>query len=196
MQVFDLIHSNCSSLPIEEKEFGGNELNFSVQTAEQPNWCWAAVSVSIAVFYDPKSLWKQCLLANKLLVQTTCCQDGSSNECDEPWYLGKALDEIGLLDNMVSEAVSFKVIEEQINQGKVICAAITWNVSHGGTHFVAISGYGDNENLIIKDPVFGAAQLDYNTFKTKYKKLGKWTYTYLTKYIKGVCNGATFSKST
>lgn len=184
MKVFDVIQSNSLPLPIEEKEFGGNELNFSVQTPEQQNWCWIAVSVSIAAFYDPNNLWKQCQLANKMLVQTTCCQDGSTKECDRPWYLGKTLDEIGLLDHMVSGSVSFKVIEEQINQGKVVCAAITWNVNHDGTHFVAISGYGDNETLIIKDPVLGESYPDYNTFKTNYKCVGQWTYTYFTKYKK------------
>jgi len=60
----------------------GNPLRFTMQPQQQTQWCWAAVSVSINLFYHPASGRTQCAVANTAMGQTTCCQDGSSAQCN------------------------------------------------------------------------------------------------------------------
>jgi hypothetical protein len=41
-----------------------HRLDFTMQHQQQTNWCWAAVSTSVALFYDPVSTWTQCAVAS------------------------------------------------------------------------------------------------------------------------------------
>jgi Papain-like cysteine protease AvrRpt2 len=39
-------------------------LGFTMQHQEQSEWCWAATSVSVAVYYDSQTGWTQCTMVN------------------------------------------------------------------------------------------------------------------------------------
>ena len=44
--------------------FRWHRLDFSMHHQQQTNWCWAAVSTSVALFFNPSSGWTQCAVAN------------------------------------------------------------------------------------------------------------------------------------
>jgi hypothetical protein len=158
-----------------------NRLNFAMQAQQQTQWCWAAVSVSIAAYYDPGTSWTQCQMAGAELNQATCCENGSSSECNQPWYLDKALERAGALASM-NAPPSSGVGEEpdEIQAGRPVCVRIGW--SGGGGHFVVIEGYRyDLEQVAIDDPWHGASDVPVNTFRTAYQGSGSWTHTYRTK---------------
>src|SRR6266700_5017599 len=84
----------------------GNPLGFTMQTQQQTQWCWAAVSVSVNLYYDPTSGQTQCAVANTALGQTTCCNDGSTAQCNQPWFLYLALQIVGNLNAVASGKVA------------------------------------------------------------------------------------------
>src|SRR3954447_18371272 len=59
---------------------------FAMQPQEQTEWCWAAVSTSVAVFFGSGS-WTQCQVASGELHPIDCCGADASGGCNKPWYL-------------------------------------------------------------------------------------------------------------
>ncbi|HLI62087.1 MAG TPA: hypothetical protein VKV05_01720, partial [Terriglobales bacterium] len=70
-------------------------LPFEVQPQLESEWCWAAVSTSIAHFYSPSSAVTQCQVVNQQLKRTDCCTNPGSNNCNQPGYLDQALQYVG-----------------------------------------------------------------------------------------------------
>src|SRR4051794_4590811 len=73
------------------------QLLFNMQPQQQNNWCWAAVSVSVALLQAALPAWQQCQVVSQELGNATCCTNGSSAVCDVPWYLDRALTRVGHL---------------------------------------------------------------------------------------------------
>src|SRR5262245_35787098 len=69
----------------------------TVEHQQQTNWCWAAVSNSVSRYYDPSSTWSQCTIANAELGHSSCCTNGGSAACNQPWFLDRALTRVGCL---------------------------------------------------------------------------------------------------
>jgi hypothetical protein len=86
-----------SRVPLNGALGGGpadaRNLGFDVEAQQQAQWCWAAVAVSVASFYQPDSAWTQCGVAHAELRTTDCCT--RSGPCDRPWYLDRALQRVG-----------------------------------------------------------------------------------------------------
>lgn len=156
---------------------GGNPLHFVMQHQSQTQWCWAAVSVSICGFYQPTTGWTQCVLVNKALRQTTCCVNGGSSQCNQPWYLGTALRIVGNLRGSASGRATLVSVQSEINGGRPLCLRIGWNA--GGGHFVAIYGYAGS-NINIGDPWWGYTVQAYRDFPANYHSGGSWTDSYYT----------------
>jgi hypothetical protein len=85
----------------------------------QSQWCWAAVSVSISRHYDAGTQWTQCNLVQQELNQTTCCQDGSTEQCNQPWYLQRALRRTANLRQFTSSAQAAATVGQEIEQEPV-----------------------------------------------------------------------------
>jgi hypothetical protein len=66
-------------------------LHLAEQYQVESEWCWSATTVSITRYYDSAATWTQCSLVNRAFGQTTCCQNGSSAACNQPWYPDQAL---------------------------------------------------------------------------------------------------------
>src|SRR5204863_1759343 len=79
--------------------FRWHRLDFSMQHQQQTNWCWAAVSTSVALFFNPSSGWTQCAVANGELNRNDCCGAGASGPCNVYGYLDTALTRVGHLDH-------------------------------------------------------------------------------------------------
>ena len=166
---------------------GGVTLRFRMQHQEQTNWCWAAVTVSIALFYKPSSGWSQCLLANKELNQTSCCQNGASQPCNRPWCVDIALQHIGHLAEAIGNSIPFPAVMQELKAQRPIAVVITWS---GGQlrHAVVLIGatvvspqVGKKIFYVtVQDPETGKSTLPYDVFRTHYQKIGTWTGTVLT----------------
>src|SRR5262249_33999150 len=68
-----------------------HQIVFTEQFQQQSEWCWSATTVSVDKFYNPSSALTQCALVNQQFNSATCCVNGASSACNQPWYLDKTL---------------------------------------------------------------------------------------------------------
>ncbi|HEY3966430.1 MAG TPA: papain-like cysteine protease family protein [Planctomycetaceae bacterium] len=154
-------------------------LSFLVQHQEQHQWCWAAVTASLAMYYNPSSVWTQGLLANDQFSQTICTISGSSPDCDRPWFVDVALQRTGNWVSTSASAVPISQLRSEIDSGRPLAVRVGWNT--GGGHFLTLIGYSDSNWVSIQDPWYGASTLDYDVFSTAYQGAGTWTHSFFTK---------------
>lgn len=126
-------------------------LPLSMQPQLQSNWCWASVSVSTALFYDPSNTATQCSLANEAFGQANnCCVNGSSSACNQPYFLQESLGWVGHLNMYYQQAFTTEQIIGELDAGRPLGARIQWNA--GGGHFVLIYGYNTNAPTLAAAP--------------------------------------------
>ena len=158
-----------------------NALIFNMEKQSETSWCWSAVSVSVAKFYDPNSIWTQCSLANSALGLITCCSSPDSDACNKQFSLTTALTTSGNMNGNAQGVVPIATIESQIDSVHPIGARVEW--SGGGGHFLIISGYdssGDEPSIFVEDSIYGSSEIPLSTFNTQYQGSGTWTNTYFT----------------
>jgi hypothetical protein len=161
---------------------GPAALALEIQPQLQKYWCWAACSSSTSAFFDGSSSWTQCRLANEELSQTTCCHNGGSGSCNQPWYVDRALRRTGNLAARSEGRATWEEVTGEIDAGRPVCVRIGWQ-GRGG-HFVLITGYSEDERgrlLDVEDPWTGSASVEVDEFAERYQTTGRWTHTYLTR---------------
>lgn len=177
--------SGCTqsdSLALEKVAPGATYLGINEQQQQQDQWCWSASTVSITLYLDSTSTWTQCSLVNRAFKQTTCCQNGSSQACNQPWYANQALTITGHLASSNNSKPAFQTIVTEINAGHPISIAIFW--TGGGGHNPVVDGYdGSNATspvIDIQDPWYGQSTHDFNTFPASYHGGASWGASYFT----------------
>ena len=153
-------------------------LNFTMETQQQSNWCWAATSVSVARYYDPNMTWTECALVGAELGRNDCCGAGGPGPCNQPNVLDAPLRRVGHLNNMIGGTTSRDNLQRELRAGRPVCARTAW--SGGGAHFVAITGYAPGDLIEVDDPISGVSDVDYDVFTSAYLNSGTWTHTYFT----------------
>lgn len=166
---------------------------FFVQAQLQSNWCWAAVSASMAAFFG-SSNWTQCKVAAAELGPLQCCGADASSKCNQPWYLDAALARTGHFDHMNASNSHFADVRTEINNGRPLGCRIAW--SGGGAHFMTLSGWrvtaDGSEYVDVHDPYYGFAQKSYPDFVAAYQSSGDaWTHTYFARSSVQVGAGGT-----
>jgi hypothetical protein len=156
----------------------GNPLAFIRQQQQQTQWCWAAVSVAVNLYYHPTSGRTQCAVVNTALNQTTCCQNGSTAQCNQPWFLDQALQIVGNLNAFTGGKATLNTVQTEVNNCRPICMRIGWTA--GGGHFVTVFGYSGT-NINIADPWYGTSVVNHTTFPAGYNGGGTWTHSYTTR---------------
>jgi hypothetical protein len=158
-----------------------DRLNFQMQPQQESNWCWAAVSTSVASYYDATSTWTQCSVANGELGRSDCCGSGAGTACNVYGFLASALQRVGHLDHWDGNAATFQAVDDEVDAGRPLGIRVAW--SGGGAHFLAVIGYlEDAVNYVaVDDPIYGKSDLTYDTLKTSYQGTGTWTHSYYTK---------------
>jgi hypothetical protein len=155
---------------------------FRVQPQTQGNWCWAAVSTSVSLFYSSGGPWTQCSVADAELGRIDCCGSGASGPCDIPWYLDRALTRVGCFAGLTASASPVATVQAEVAAVQVLCLRIGWY--GGGGHFMAIAGWftgaGGVVYIEVEDPISGTIQLPYTTLVSSYQNAGRWTHSYLT----------------
>ena len=157
-------------------------LDFAMQHQKQTEWCWAATSVSVSAYYDPRTSWTQCSMANAEKGLTTCCDDGSGDACNAPNRLDLPLARAGVLDHKQTGPLDYDDVRREIDAGRPLACRIGW--SCGGGHFAVIDGYRSSggEWVSIDDPWYSACDVEVSTLvEGTYQGRGTWTHTYFTR---------------
>jgi hypothetical protein len=160
-------------------------LGFKMQKQADSNWCWAAVTASVANYYIGKDTWKQCELANLAFNRKDCC---NSSSCNKDLPLERAL----YLTRNVREfraQVLFEDIIKEIDDGRPIpIQLVPWKGDLA--HMIVITGYDndypDKPKIEIQDPNYyfnPKSVCDFNTFPDSYGWFPKssWSGSCLTK---------------
>jgi len=154
------------------------------QQQQETQWCWAAVSASVADFYGNASGWTQCSIATAEL-SLPCCFQPLPAGANVPWWLEKALTRVARLASWRRSTVAFVDIQQEIQASRPLCCRILWVNSGGAAHFVTISGWSVDasgvEWLDIEDPDSGSVNTPRKKFETAYSSQGdQWTHSYFT----------------
>ncbi|MCW4049621.1 MAG: C39 family peptidase [Candidatus Bathyarchaeota archaeon] len=148
-----------------------------MQHQEQTNWCWAATAASVSRFFLATSNWTQCTVVNAELGRDDCCQNGSSSNCNVPWYLDRALQRTGNFVSMSPGSGNMSNIRQEIDNNRPLCIRVGW--SGGGGHFLAIDGYNPGLSMVaVDDPWYGASDVSLSVLQTAYQGSGSWTHRY------------------
>jgi hypothetical protein len=169
-------------------------LNFNIQYQEKTNWCWAALAVSVANFYDCSAKYTQCEIANGELDRTDCCKTSPEDPCNVLGYLMSSLYRVNHFETWhvrrpekskrLTRQVRRKIeaeIKGEINHGRPLCARIIW--VGGGAHFVAVYGYAADpefDAVAIADPWWGLSDVDWDDFPIRYRIGAVYTDSYHT----------------
>lgn len=173
-------------LPMIDSAMGGAPqsaatLPYSQQTQQQDQWCWAAVTVSVSLFYNASSGWSQCSLVNAELSRSDCCMNGGLSVCNQPRVLDAPLSRTGNLNQMTVSSTLFPDVVSEIGSKHPLSCRIGW--PDGAGHFVVVHGYSNGANgswVTVEDPFFGPSTYVYSVFCTSYRNSGTWTHSYFT----------------
>ena len=160
------------------------KLALHMQRQVQSEWCWAAVTASVAVFYRPASSWTQCGVADATLGRQDCCTTGGADQerCNKPYFLDVALEVIGHFQGMEARVLAFDEILGEIGQGRPVCCRIEWQDRTG--HFLSIidcfTGPSGETYLRLADPIFLETQIVLRDFASGYQTGAAWTHSYRT----------------
>lgn len=156
-----------------------SKLDFVIQSQEQSEWCWAALSASIVNFYAGNDSLKQCEVVKKVLGRSTCCEDGSSDLCNQQFDIDSALRRLGHLARAQGNQPDFRIVDAEIKAGRPVGVRILW--SDGGGHAIVVYGVTDDRQVIIADPASAndEAIVPFDGFV--YKDIGSWNGTLFTR---------------
>jgi hypothetical protein len=168
--------------PLGGTSGAGKLPNFAVQIQLQTEWCWAAVSASVASFFGSQT-WTQCKVAAAEL-QLNCCGGDASGPCNKPWYLDRALNTVGHFSQYKPGTADFPTVMGEIGAGRPLGCRVAW--LGGGAHFVALGGWSvapDGTEIVeVHDPYYNFSQVTYSDFVASYKSpRDAWTDSYFVK---------------
>jgi hypothetical protein len=169
-------------------------VSLEMQRQRMPEWCWAAVSVSVDLFFRPDSAHTQCEIAGAAL-NLQCCDGGKAAEsgpCNVPHALAAVLGRLHLMaGDPLQKSLTFDEVQKEIDAGRPICVLIKWLDKTGKPgsrgHFIAINGYrvtpAQKQFVSIADPLYGSSEMNYTLFSSSHGGYhdgqGLWFATFL-----------------
>ncbi len=165
---------------------------FVMQKQEQTQWCWAAVSVSHALFYDPGAIWTQCAVACAEKGGPCCdAQPAQIKPCNHWHYLESALARVGIHRDL-DDPVPFATVRSEIDGEHPLPCRVGWwgddGALDGSGHFVTLSGWAltstGAEYVDVEDPWYQTepgkpAHIEFAEFESDYRNQGEWTHSYV-----------------
>lgn len=163
----------------------GRTLNFVMETQKQSQWCWAAVAVSVARFYEPSGAFDQCRVANSVLSTNVCCANPAA--CNDDNFLEDSLAAVGHFRDVEPEPLPFAGVNGEITADRPVGCRIGW--FGGGGHFVVVHGASVDGSgpavrrwVAIADPLYGPSDYLIQKFTSGYRQdTGEWTHSYFTR---------------
>lgn len=160
----------------------GRTLPFNMEKQKQSQWCWAAVAVSVARFFQASSAFTQCRVANAELGTNVCCANPAA--CNFDHTLETALAQVGHFRDVAHEPLPFSDVQGEINAARPLGCRIGW--FGGGGHFVILHGAsvasagGTVKRWVaVADPLFGPSDYQLINFTGAYHQgEGEWTHSY------------------
>jgi hypothetical protein len=161
------------------------ELAITVPLQGLDNWCWAAVTAGIEVFFDVPAPRPQCRIVNDVLGVGGCCPESTASPqvCNRPSAPQPALRDLFLerVDSRDGGATFPFVSREIVGRGLPFIANIGYNDSRIG-HLVVVSGFrrvGPIVKLVVWDPYLGASNEEkIDAFRRSYRSRGRWRASY------------------
>jgi hypothetical protein len=171
-------------LSVEESISPGAHVlaNLNIPHQCQENWCWCAVALGIAKFFDSKIQLTQCQAVNAILPATVACSEPTNSNVNRPFRLEVAMQHFHNLRGSVLGPLTFEQIAQEIDdQKKPIAVGIKF-LQTGLGHFAVIRGYDPSTRLLmLDDPSFGEAPVSFEELCRTYQGSGVWKASYLTK---------------
>jgi len=158
-------------------------LNFRTQKQILDNWCWAAVTSAISLYFNPSSQWIQSALAANLISSScagidTTNSSTASDTCNSTLDIARSLQLTGNFAGNLMRPLSFAEVMGQINDRFPVCCQIVFP-GFDTSHFVVLYGY-QSTDVIVGDSQAGIFSIPYNTFLSNYRG-GQWRRTIGTK---------------
>lgn len=152
-----------------------------MRTQEEGQWCWAAVALSLADFFNKPTPAEQCVFVSAVLDAGAfdCCELRKEPVCDRQFPLEIALEKALLQVHGPIEPVPFEQVLAELDAQRPVAIGI----DIGGTgHFAVIDSCDPQTRLVeIQDPLHGSSEpLDFDSLRTSYRGIGPWVTTYLT----------------
>jgi hypothetical protein len=143
------------------------------------------VASTVSKFYDHSSSWTQCAIACSALGNAECCRAPTSDACDVPCDLDKALKVTGNLEGQEinDQLAPADLVAEMVKRAPVVMR-IEWDSGRG--HFAIIRGARDDGGgtgtVAISDPLYGESIHAVKDLNGNYLNGdGQWTDTYKTR---------------
>jgi Papain-like cysteine protease AvrRpt2 len=166
----------------------------TVEKQQHSNWCWAAVAVSVARYYQKNGFnppETECSLAGRFLSGKCCQEPFPDGACDLPHSLEDVLRHFNLLVGPQHGKFSFEVTNRLIQGGTPVPVYISWG--RGAGHFVVLTNSlvtkdGDPA-VYVSDPFFTSHWVLFDEFTQGYYPTssdpkfagtsGVWDWTFL-----------------
>jgi hypothetical protein len=164
--------------PIKSKRvLADTLLNMPYSAQQQPNWCWAACSEMLYLFFGITNI-RQCDIASAEF-GANCCASPGSAVCNRANWPDNALRRMGISWTVFNAAFGPLPVRIEIDARQPLLVYYAW--SGGGAHIAPLRGYYDNgslpPDLEINDPAYGPGRRAYNFVLNGYG-LGSWSMTY------------------
>lgn len=174
-------------------------LRFALERQQDSEWCWAAVSVSLARYHNilPSGV-TQCELASRL-ARVSCCPIGANRSwCNRPREVIDGFREVGISGQYMDGPASFDQVANRIRGHLPVVVQINWPHG-GGSHLIVIYGFNNDPRqvsepwVLIRDPLDEGANtpdgayryLPYQKVVTQYTRVGelnsdwgRWDFTF------------------
>jgi len=152
---------------------------FDMQHQLESEWCWAATAASINRHYDPATTVTQCQIVNHQLNRTDACGQSIPQACNQPGFLDEALGFLDCLDHTEASPVPYATVVAQASLSRPLGVRVAW--AGGGAHFLAATGYEQNQMMVLEDPIYGTSVATYGSMMSCYQGCGTWTNSYFTR---------------
>lgn len=107
---------------VQHPELRWVRLPFVMQAQQQTNWCWCAVTVTVANYFGDNL--NQCAFANTRLSLTSCCTMGGSASCNVVSDVVTPLNMTGHLASWNASAPAFTDLRPEIDAGRPVTLRI------------------------------------------------------------------------
>jgi hypothetical protein len=152
-----------------------------MQRQQLSKWCWAAIAVSIADYYQSGGLCQADVASTVLGVDCSDPHEAAEHGSRYNTYadLDRSLRSVGCFSHWSPGRPTFARLCSEIDAGRPLCLSIVWR--NGGSHYVVVIGYhAETREIYVEDPLHGPSVHIFDKFPHSYWNGGFWRGTFWT----------------